>query len=471
MIRRGTGYELYPLQSGGNDNPAIVQGATTNFDLSAMPISLGGGGQMAFYLLGLIVTFYGAVVQSGSTGSAITPDTLTAALIQSVELRNAWHGTPLQQQYCLGVHMPIIEYLGCGQRLPRREMFTLAAANGTYNFKRTLFIPLAIGNVAKPYQTAQLALMYKKANFVINVAAATVLTGLSTGASLTGTGGTGSCSVRCSAVLEPQPNILLAPGVDWVDYQSPASANQTQVLLNSFGNVTGLTGTNPNGGVVDLLAITGSAGGTSFAPWDLVAVGSFDPASVQRYEFPWRGQYSTQHPEAVLAMDILSLGGNGRQVWSGTTAAQTNPDNQGYPYANGASAAGAPAINSAPLSGLYGLPLVDSTEDLQLSDVQTASQNEYYTLALIAGQSFSGTNHTLARHVRSWTPGKQQDWAQQVIAAGLAASVIGTNNVTSRYKANTPQRSLSAKETQFLPVYLMDPSKVSGGTSVIPGLA
>lgn len=468
MIRRGTGYELYPLQSGGNDNPSIVQGAATNFDLSAMPISLGGGGQMAFYLLGLIVTFYGAVVQAGGGGSVITPDTLTAALIQSVELRNAWHGTPLQQQYALGVHLPIIEYLGCGQRLPRREGYTTPSANGTYPFKRTLFIPLAIGNVAKPYQTAQLALMYKKANFVINVAAATVISGLSTGATITGTAGTGSCSVRCSAVLEPQPNILLAPGVDWVDYQSPASANQTQVLLNSFGNVTGLTGSNPNGGVVDLLAIAGTSG--AFAPWELVAVGSFDPDKVLRYEFPWRGQYSTQHPEAVLAMQILSLGGNGRQVWSGTSAAITNPDNQGYPYANVGVNAGSTNVGANPLSNLYGLALVDSTEDLQLSDVQTASQNEYYTLALTTGNSFSGTNHTLARHVRSWTPGKMQDWAQQVIAAGLCASVLGTNTVTSRYKTNTPQRSLSAKEAQFLPIYLMPPGNVSGGTPVIPGV-
>lgn len=466
MIRRGTGYELYPLQSGGNDNPAIAAGATTNFDLSAMPISIGGGGQMAFYLLGLIVTFYGSVVQAGGAGSVITPDLLTAALIQSVELRNAWHGTPLQQQYALGVHLPIIEYLGCGQRLPRREMFTIPAANGTYAFKRTLFIPLAVGNVVKPYQTAQLALMYKKANFIINVASTSTISGFSTGATIAGTAGTGSCSVRCSAVLEPQPNVLLAPGIDWVDYQSPASSSQTQVLLNSFGNVTGLTGTNPNGGVVDLLAISGAGEG----PWALAAVGSFSPAQIARYEFPWRGQYSTQHPEAVLAMSILSLGGNGRQVWGGTSAAPTNSDNQGFPYSNFPTAAASSLINSAPLSGLYGLPLVDSCEDLNLSDVQTASQNEYYTLALNTGQSFSGTNHTLARHVRSWTPGKMQDWANQVIAAGLCASVLGTNNVTSRYKTNTPQKSLSAKEAQFLPIYLMPPANVMGGTPVIPGV-
>lgn len=465
MIRKGTGFQLYPLQAGGNDNPALNAGAATIFDLSAMPISLGGGGQMAYYLLALVVTFYGRVTQSGGTGNVITPDELTAALVQSVELRNAWHGTPLMQQYALGVHLPIIEYLGCGQRLPRREMYSIPAGNGNYDFKRTICIPLCIGNVEKPYQTAQLALMYKKASFVIN-AASGVLATISPGASFTGFGGTGSLSCRVSALLDPHPNLLLAPGVDWVDYQSPASSNQTQVLLNSFGNTTGLTGTKPNGGVVDLLAITGGG----YAPWSNVAIGSFDPAQVVRYEFPWRGQFSTQHPEAILAMQIMSLGGNGRQVWAGTSAAPDNTDNQGYPYANSATLAGGTLINSAPLSGLYGLGLVDSCEDLNLSDVQTASQNEYYTLALASGQSFSGTNHTLARHSRSWTDGKMQDWANQVIAAGLAASVLGTNNVTSRYRPNSPQQRLTAKEAQFLPIYLFDKTRVTGGTPVIPGV-
>lgn len=463
MIRRGTGYELYPVQAGGNDNPTLTPGTATLFDLSALPIAIGGGGQMAYYLLALLVTFYGNVVQAGGSGSVITPDCLTAALIQSLEVRGAWHGTPLQQQYALGVHMPIIEYLGCGQRLPRREMNSIPGANGTYAFKRTICVPLCIGNVAKPYQTAQLALMYKKAAFVINTAATSVMTTLSAGSSIT------SLSARVSAVLDPQPNILLGPGVDWVDYTSASSSNQAQILLNSFGNVTGLNGTNPNGGVVDLMAIAGPGGaGASYLPWSLVSVGSFDPTYLQRYEFPWRGQYSTLHPEALLAMQILSLGGNGRQTWMNTSAAATAIDSQGFPFAN--SATTGPGTAATPLQGLYGVSLVDSCEDLQLSDVQTAQQNEYYTLALGSSQTFAGTNHTLARHVRSWTDGKAQDWANQVIAAGLCGSVLGTNNVTSRYKTNSGQRSASAKEAQFLPIYLNDSSKVSGGTPAIPGV-
>ena len=153
-----------------------------------------------------------------------------------------------------------------------------------------------------------------------------------------------------------------------------------------------------------------------------------------------------------------------KQAWFGNLGAPTAVDWQGYPYANTAGS------STAPMQGLYGIGLVDSTEDLQLSDVQCASQNEYYRLALIAGASFSGTNHTLARHVRSWSTGKQQDWVAQVIGSGLAASVLGTNAVTSRYKPNSGQGIISAKEAQFLPIYLFDKTKTSAGTPAIAGV-
>lgn len=463
MIRVGTGGQLFPLQSGGNDNPSVPPSAQISWDMSALPIAIGGGGQMAYYLLGLIATFYGAVVQSGGTGVAIQPDALTAALVQAVDLKGAWHGSPLQQQFVTGAMLPIIEYLGCGYRIPRAEMFSIPAANGTYAFKRTICIPLCIGNVKKPYQTSQLALMYKKATFVLNSAAASVVSGMSPGASITGTGGTGNMTMRVSAALEPQPNLILAPGVDWIDYQTTSSATPSQqVLLNSFGNTTGLTGSNPNGGVVDLLAISGLTGAGGGSWTTDVAPGAFLPANITEYDFSWRGQYPTFHPEAIEAWAFLARGSS-KQSGFGTSAAPTASDGQGFPYANNS------FLQATPMAGLYGFSLVDSTEDLNISDVQTAAQNEFYRLTS-STNFLAGLHHTLARHCRSWSTPKQQDWANQVIAAGLCASVLGTNNVTSRYKPNSPQASLSMKEAQFLPIYLFNKSKTSAGDSAISGV-
>jgi hypothetical protein len=408
---------------------------------------------MANYLLCLLVTFYGSVVQSGSTGLPVNDDMLTAALVSSVQLQGAWHGSPLQQTFCIGAYLPIMEYLGAGFRLPRRAPNAINSANGAHNFNHTILIPLAIGNVAKPYQTAQLALMYKKASFIINLNAGTVLAALSPGAAFAGTGGTGSMTMQVSAVLEPQPNLVLAPGNEWIDYQSPASAGQSQIPIFGFGNQTGLVGTNPNAGITDLLAI-GNGAGTPFASTGILP-GSFDPSGVQSYQWGWRGQNTTFHPEAIAAMQFLALGPS-KQGWLGPESAVTAIDGQGFPYANTTS--GPIPTNATPLSGLYGFPLVTSTVRMLLSKVQTAGNNEMLTLTLKGGFSYSGQNHIFGRHVRSFSPDKIQDWQNQIIASGMASALLGTTNITLRQKTLSRQRIVPAKQLNFVPWYAVPAS-------------
>jgi hypothetical protein len=451
LINDTTGYETVPLQSGGSNQPSITLGNQYTWDLSTVPIMVGGGGQMANYMLCLLMTFYGSVVQSGSTGVVITDDALTTALVSSVQLQGAWHGSPLQQTFCIGAYLPIIEYLGAGFRLPRRVPCAIAAANGTHNFNHTILIPLAIGNVAKPYQTAQLALMYKKASFIINMNAGTVLAGISPGATFAGTGGTGSMTMQISAVLEPQPNLLLAPGNEWIDYQSPASAGQSQIPIFGFGNQTGLVGTNPNAGITDLFAISNGSG----TPLSGLLPGSFDPAGVQSYQWGWRGQNTTFHAEAIAAMQFLALGPS-KQGWFGPENAPTAIDGQGFPYINSSNAA--QPSNASPLSALYGFPLVTSTGRMLLSKVQTAGNNEMFTLTLKNGFSFSGQNHTFGRHVRSFSPDKILDWQAQVIASGMASALLGTNNIALRQKTLSRQRVVPAKQLNFVPWYAVPAS-------------
>lgn len=438
ILNDTTGYETVPLQSGGSNQPTVAPGNQYTWDLSTIPIMVGGGGQMANYLLCLLVTFYGSVVQSGGTGVPIHDDGLTAALVSSVQMQGAWHGTPLQQTFCLGAYLPIMEYLGAGFRLPRRVANSIPAANGTHAFNHTILIPLAIGNVAKPYQTAQLALMYKKASFIMNLNPTSVLSTLSPGATW------GTMSMQISAVLEPQPNLLLAPGTEWVDYQSPASANQSQIPIFGFGNQTGLTGTNPNAGITDLFAI-GNGAGTNLSG---LLPGAFDVNNVLSYQWGWRSQNTTFHPEAIAAMHFLSLGPS-KQGWYGPENAPTAIDGQGYPYGNQA-AVGQPS-NAFPLSGMLGFPLVTSTQRMLLSKVQTAGNNEMYTLQLKTGQSFSGQNHTFGRHVRSFSPDKIADWRAQVVASGMASALLGTNDIALRQKTLSKQRFVPAKQLNFVP--------------------
>lgn len=437
MIRKTTGYQVFPLLSGGNDVPTLSLGNATNWDLSAIPISIGN---LAYYVLGLVVTLYGSVVQT-SGGSVIEPDTLTALILRNIELRNCWHGTPISQAFALGAYLPLMEYVGAGYRLPRRESLAIPAGNGTYGFARTIVIPLCIGQVAAPHHTSQLALMYKKAQFVMNVNTSSQLTTLSPGASF------GTLTSRCSVILSPHSSLLLAPGTYWVDYQSPASSTQNQILLNSFGNAPTITGSEPDDGVLGLWSIGNGNGGNMSG----ILPGAYDPASLSQYEFPWRSQFRTNHPEAIAAAQFLALGGNGKQAWSGDSGSSTAFDSQGFPYTNGATTAvGVTSANFKPmLTQLYGFPLVQPPEDLALGTVQVARTNQSYYLTLSTG-SFSGTNHTLAWHVSSWQQGKVTDWINQVVASGLADTVLGSRNVTPQKVRNG-----SRKQSRFNPIALV----------------
>jgi hypothetical protein len=444
MLRDATGYEVFPLVAGGNDNPTLAAGSATNWDLSAIPISIG---HMAYYVLGLVLTLYGTVTQSGGTGVVIQPDALTGALLQSIELRNCWHGTPISQAFALGNYLPLMEYLGCGNRLPRRESLPIPTTNGATNFARTIVVPLCIGMTKKPHHTAQLAAMFKKAQFVLNVASAATLTALSPGATFS------NLNARCSIILDPHQSLLLAPGTSWVDYQAPANGTQAQVLLNSFGNASTLVGTNKNDGVLALYAI--GNGSTSQSTGMVPLPGSFDPAAVSTYEFPWRSQFRTNHPEALAAAQFLAMGGNSKQAWAGDSTTFTAYDSQGFPYMNGVTTpVTAPAANKKPiLAGMYGYPLVVPTEDLLLPNVQTAQANESYFLSLSTG-SFAGTHHTLAWHVSDWQGPKVNDWINTVIAAGLARTVLGTDT-----PAIAKQRIGTRKQSRFLPTYLTNPAR------------
>lgn len=436
MLRKSTGFQCFNLTSGGNNQPTLTLGQATNWDFSAIQISTG---KLAYYLLGIVLTVYGTLTQASGT-NPIPPDALTAALIQSVEVRNTWMGTPISQQFALGQYLPLMEYLGCGYRLPRREQMSLPTTNGAYTFNRTIVIPMCVGLYPTPHHTAPLAAMFKTAQFVVNVNQQSVVQAMSANATLT------SLSAQASVILDPAPSLLLAPGQYWVDYQTTAAGTQQQIQLNAFGNSPTIKGTDPNDGVLALYAIGNGSGTVMPMP------GSFDPGTIANYEFPWRSQFKTTHPEAIMAAQLLALGGNSKQAWDGTSAASTAFDSQGFPYINGSQAPVNPATsaNQRPsLATAYGFPLVMPTEDISLGRVQTAQSTQSYFLGLTTG-SFSGQNHTLAWHIASWSDDAVANWISTVVNSGLAQTVLGSNNVVPK-----KLRIGSAKQSRFQPVVLM----------------
>jgi hypothetical protein len=434
MLKEGVGYQLFPLQSGGNDNPSLTQGNPTSYSLDTVPIV---NGNRANYLLGVLVTIAGLFVQAGTLGSETFWDKFFQTLIQSVEVRNAWHGSPLNAQHALGVYWPILEYVGCGFRYAARRKGSFPAAAATYGFSYTFMVPLCRGTNAKPVKTSQLQLLYKKAQLVLNIAPAATATSVSTGSSLS------TMTCRASAVLQAHRSIWLAPGLEWVDYQNTASSSQTQIPLLNFGNTTNLTGTKANAGIAFLGAITAANG----------QPGSFNASDLTQYQFPFLGQFLTQHMPAVLAQQLMSMGAQrtiGGTKTQGAIAANQANDVSGFPYIIDAQDGTGTTVAAAnELANLMFFPLVVQAEDGQDSKVWQAYGDQSYNLI---GPAFSGTNHTLAQHLRAWEDGKETDFAAQVISSGLAQEVLGTSELEKKKAPfNQLVRDIDAGKARYFP--------------------
>jgi hypothetical protein len=432
LVRNQTGFQFYPLSSGSNDNPTFSQTAPTTFEMKNIPLLVGA---LAYYVYGVLLTFTGNVVTAGGAGSAIVYWDIVRALIDSLEVRNAWHGTPVSANHLKGSMLQVTQALDCGYALPQLLPGIIPSANGTYAFEINVFVPLCIGQGDKPHQTAQLALFYKQAQCVINPSAASVLTGLSTGTTFT------SLAVRASAVMLPEPEIRLGPAGEWIDYQSPASSNQNQIALDSFGNTTGLSGTLPNAGVIWQGALTSLRG----------LPGSFTVDAVTKYSYPWRGQVDLMQIQAFIAMQLLSMGNQDFAARAGV-GGLSSLDNAvgGFPYdMTNSTSFGIGANTWKQLPGMLFFPMVTPAPELELTKVQTAKGTQSYFLT---GPTFSGTNHTLTKHVRTFDDNKRADAVKQIVDSGVASAVLGqSSNLGWVPKLLRKNRTIDPDKLRYLP--------------------
>lgn len=432
MFRHATGIQTYPLKSGSSDAPVPAAGGNTTFQLDSIPIR---NGKLAYYMPGIVVTVKGTFTQAGGAGEIVRADAFKRLLMDSIELRNCWHGTPVKSTYFLGKYLPITEFIGCGFRYAARQRQTFPATDGANLFSITFMIPLCVGTNVRPMQTSQLALFYREGELVLNWSAASVATAISPGSSVT------FSSVRASAVLYPHKDLWLASGSEWVFYESTASSGQSQIELKSFGNTTGFNGVENNAGVISLLALASDA---TYS--DLALGGSFNPNTVTKYNFPWRGQVDTGHPESVFAVQPLLSMGPQRHLGE-AVGASTYRDYSGFPFFDDNPEA---ATSTFDMDNQYGIWLVFPQLDMELSKVQLAYGNPaYFLTATFAGSQ----NRTLSQQLKSWTEDKVRDAAHQINASGLARAVRGGD--VSDWKARGAGGSMMAQEgdDRFLPLY------------------
>jgi hypothetical protein len=445
--------QLWPLKSGASNKPALTPGTQTTFTFQDVP-DRPPSGPLAYYLPGVLLTFQGAIVQSGSTGTAVYSDQFFGALFSNLGWVQAWHGTPVRTNDNNGAHWAVIEYFANGYRYASnpRQLQALGA-NGTYPFEVTLFVPFSSDRrISTEGETSQLALLARASQLQINVAAANVISSISTGATITGSNGTGSMTATASAILVPRAELILGTPIETILTQTVAGSGNV-VTIQNFGIDSGLTGVDPGGGVLDLLFLTSA----------LSQGGSFAAANITDFTWQWRGQNYTT--------DILGLLSIWKRQLPAPFAGETvgnlggglvgNSQLVGIPYAVANTALYGGTTGSTPvnvdLSNLLFWPLVLGGSRVRLSSLQTASSDQSFNLT--AG-SYSGTNKILGRYARSWQKQMRDMWVGQVMAGGdgsLAANVLGAGYGSAKLR----QRGAAGKpyttndETRYLPWQLL----------------
>lgn len=436
-MRKGTGSQTWPLTS-PHAQPTFAAAGQVRFDLNDVP-SKSPTGPLANYIPALILTFIGALVNAGESPDPVQQFDLPGLLVQSVQLQNAWHATPIASDYWLGEHLRIIEYIGNGYQLGQRiSGAIIPTASPGENASFSVRLPLCKGQLAR--DTALLALLYQPSSLIVKMKDASVLDGVSTGTTWVGT-------VVCSAELDPRPEIVLGSPVEFVLHRQVASPSGPVIQIKGFGRSSHMTGVDEKGGVLSLMELT-SAGEPSLG-------GVFSAEDVTGYGFDWRGQEVTNDVRAVLNVLVAQIPDHmpGIPISGLTDPAQTSNERTVFPYFN-LGAVGAGGANDAdPLNAaLLAWMMVMSGDDVRLTDAQTAESDQPYRLE---GPTFSAGDHLiLAEYVKRWTDGKRGQFFAKVMDGGqssLAAHVLGArfNSAQLVQRAPIDKHSLTGDEMTY----------------------
>jgi len=439
MNLTGTGFQVWPLTTGNNDDPSLSPGKPTSFNCNTVPDRCPTG-PLAYYLPGIEVTFSGTVTQPAEGALPIFQDQFYGALFDSLDWIQCWHGSQISSSYVKGVNWMPIEYNAMGFRHPLRLSTLIAPATaGDYPFEVTIFVPACSMFGKMSLETMQLALLFRNSQLKVNVASSAALDAISTGAVFKAPGVT----ARASAILVPRQELVLGPAIEWVLTQIVAGNNSSQVQIQNFGTDSQMQGVEPGGGVITLMELANV----------LNQEGVFVAENVTQFNFPWRGQQVTQHVQALISQIITGMPNDRPHTM--VFASGENNDFNGYPYTmanaplpGGGGGSGVDATN------LLGWIMAQGADDLDLTALQTADTPQSYFLTVDGG--FNGGSHqVLQQFARSWQPAMVQNWIDQITAGGpgsLARYVLqgGLSKAQPRRRAPKTKHIVTTDQTRYL---------------------
>ena len=270
MNRKNTGGQNWPLTS-PQEQPTVVASGAARFDLNDVP-DRSPTGPLAYYIPALLLTIFGTMNFAAEEGNPIPWYDVPRLLINSIEVRNAWHGTPLSAVNLTSGNIRLIEFIGNGYNFSDNMASELAADT---TFALQVGLPLCAAQDSLINETEQLALLYQPASVQVQMQPASVLNAFSAGTTCD------DMSLRCSAELDPRAELVLGAGVEWIMHRTVASPAGFEIQIKGFGRDTNLTGVLPKAGVLALMELSANNGQGGVIS---------TPSSIANIAFGWRGQ-------------------------------------------------------------------------------------------------------------------------------------------------------------------------------------
>jgi hypothetical protein len=434
--RNHTGYIKWPLTTGSSDAPTWVAGSQIQYGFGNIPSEIDG---IPLYLAGVRLEINGnGLVQSGGTGSRLAWDNFRRALIADMEIRNvAVMGTPVSLRNVLGAYLDVIEFVGQGYHWASPPRGFFPAANGTYAFTHPIHYNFGVGAVSKGHHVAELALFYKGAQMVLDPAAASVISGMSTGGSLT------NMTIKATGLLLPEPELRFGPGMEWVDYQVVASSG-LENTIRSFGNSTGLSNSQRGALLLQAHLLTSKNGHN----------GAFTGTQLTQLAVPWRNQPLTNQIGSFVDELIQNMGDR-PVVGSVTDQASTQALSafNGFPWAMGTDPSNDQVLNN---DKIISIPLVSQGKEGQLTKAQEVGVKEGDVGLTLSG-TFSGTQHLLCQQLKAWTPQAYDEAARLIVDTGLGRKLYGDRALSWDLKLqhkNPDAATIDPKKLKYLALKL-----------------
>ena len=450
MTRNHDGTRFFQLMgNGGGYVVPWAQGGSQQFRFTGVPLTTNGN--LCNHALGVLLSFLVPIgangINSGSSTrgklgtTAYCLDDFVAMLLNSVKIEGALHREPINELTYKAAVLRTIEYVSCGFRYFGRQgpQVLRQGSRASRLFGFELFVPLTYGLGEKGWQHNSLpTFCYSDARMVLNFGPGASYLDLDTGE---GAATFTQAAVRASLVMLPQPEINLAPGSEWVDYQVPATTSLNQVLLlEKFGLTTALDNVERGAGIDCLLLAGNRVVSTGYA-------GAAAHIGIRRVGMPFRSQESTTHIQPFyrdmeLAMDRPNFLAVQDLVEAIDLPVDTvGGDRAGWPYQENYQEPSVAAGSFGSDDGVYAddpdwFPLIFPGRDLELSKVASYETDQQIQLdyATGTGPQAGTTQHMLAHQFKSWTPQGWDGLVRKAIDSGVAQAVLGTNSVTHSLK-------------------------------------